>query len=93
MSRARVGWVGGGGGRGFKEHITLTRQKKQAKTCTKKARMNIRMVILLIVGPSMYEISSLTLLRGPTGAIKMARGVRERGSQDVDYEDREDMRC
>jgi hypothetical protein len=48
--------------------VTLTRQKKQAKRCTKKARMTIKTAILLSVGPIKYESSSLARLCGPAEA-------------------------
>jgi hypothetical protein len=46
------------------------RQKKQAKRCTKKARITIRIVNLLIVGPSIYDSSSLTMLYRKHKAVR-----------------------
>ncbi len=56
----------------------MTRQNKQAKMCTKKASVSIRMVILLIVGPRMYDSSSLAMLHGPAD-VTMTNVGRDTG--------------
>jgi hypothetical protein len=47
---------------GTRRGLTFTRQKKQAKMWTKKARMAMIMTSLITVGPIMYAISSLATL-------------------------------